>query len=46
MTDDACSPEVNLMPAIVEAARARATVGEMVGALADVFGTWVESPRL
>jgi methylmalonyl-CoA mutase N-terminal domain/subunit len=46
LTDDARSPEVNVMPAMVDAARARATVGEMVGALAEVFGTWVESPRL
>jgi methylmalonyl-CoA mutase N-terminal domain/subunit len=30
----------NLMPALIDAARARATVGEMVHALADVFGRY------
>jgi methylmalonyl-CoA mutase N-terminal domain/subunit len=41
---EAADPSVNLMPAIVEAVRAQATVGEVMGALADVFGTWTE-PR-
>ena len=36
--------ERNLMPAIFEAVRAYATVGEIVGALAGVFGRW-EEPR-
>jgi methylmalonyl-CoA mutase, N-terminal domain len=36
--------EANLMPAIVEAARARATEGEMVAAMQEVFGTYTESP--
>jgi methylmalonyl-CoA mutase, N-terminal domain len=36
--------ERNLMPAIIEAARARATEGEMVGAMQEVFGTYTESP--
>ena len=30
----------NLMPALIEAARARCTVGELVNALADVFGRY------
>jgi methylmalonyl-CoA mutase N-terminal domain/subunit len=34
----------NLMPHIIEAARARATEGEMVDALQEVFGTYRESP--
>jgi methylmalonyl-CoA mutase, N-terminal domain len=34
----------NLMPHIIEAARVRATEGEMVGALQEVFGTYRESP--
>ena len=34
----------NLMPHIVEAARARVTEGEMVAALQDVFGTYAETP--
>ncbi len=36
--------EQNTMPAIIEAARLRATEGEMVAALQDVFGTYTESP--
>jgi methylmalonyl-CoA mutase N-terminal domain/subunit len=32
------------MPAILDAVRAYATVGEIVGALASVFGRWAESP--
>jgi methylmalonyl-CoA mutase N-terminal domain/subunit len=36
--------EENLMPPIVAAARARATEGEMIAALQEVFGTYTESP--
>jgi methylmalonyl-CoA mutase N-terminal domain/subunit len=36
--------EANLMPAILEAARAEATEGEMIAALQEVFGTYTESP--
>jgi methylmalonyl-CoA mutase N-terminal domain/subunit len=38
----AASPEVNLLPAILEAVRVYATVGELMGALGSVFGTWTE----
>ena len=41
---DAAISEVNLMPAILDAVRAYATVGEIVGALAAVFGRWTEDP--
>ena len=34
----------NLMPSIIAAARARATEGEMIAALQEVFGTYTESP--
>jgi methylmalonyl-CoA mutase N-terminal domain/subunit len=34
----------NLMPAIIDAARARATEGEMIAAMQEVFGTYTESP--
>ncbi len=40
---DAADPGVNLVPALVDAVRARATVGEVVGALESVFGTYVET---
>jgi methylmalonyl-CoA mutase N-terminal domain/subunit len=39
---DAAEPEVNLMPALLEAVRVQATLGEVVGALEQVFGTWTE----
>ncbi len=39
---EAADPSVNLMPAIVEAVGADATLGEVMGALVDVFGTWTE----
>ena len=41
---DAADPEVNLMPALLDAARAYATVGETMDALADVFGRYRETP--
>ena len=41
---DAADPKVNLMPALLDAARAYATVGEMMDALADVFGRYRETP--
>jgi len=40
---DAEHSERNLMPAVFEAVRAYATVGEMIGALAGVFGRWEET---
>ena len=36
----------NLMPALIDAARAYATVGEMCDALRRVWGEWVEEPAL
>ena len=39
---EAADPTVNLMPALLEAARAYVTVGEVVDALQAVFGTWSE----
>ena len=46
LTTDAADPEVNLMPALIEAARAYVTVGEMMGAMVGVFGRHVEVPTL
>jgi methylmalonyl-CoA mutase N-terminal domain/subunit len=43
---DAADPEINLMPVLLDAVRTHATVGEIVDALADVFGRWVEDPRI
>jgi methylmalonyl-CoA mutase, N-terminal domain len=35
----------NLMPPLVDCARAYCTEGEIVGALRDVFGEYTETPR-
>ncbi|HWJ42961.1 MAG TPA: methylmalonyl-CoA mutase family protein [Solirubrobacterales bacterium] len=40
----AAAGEGNLMPPILEAARAEATEGEMIAAMQEVFGTYTESP--
>jgi methylmalonyl-CoA mutase, N-terminal domain len=41
---DAAEPDVNLMPGLIDAVSTQATVGEIVGALADVFGRHREDP--
>ena len=38
--------EANTMPAILDAVRARATVGEIMGSLAEEFGRYRETPVL
>jgi methylmalonyl-CoA mutase, N-terminal domain len=43
---DAARSELNLVPAVLRAVAAYATVGEVIGALREVFGTWVERPVL
>ncbi|HTZ10668.1 MAG TPA: methylmalonyl-CoA mutase family protein [Acidimicrobiales bacterium] len=39
---DAARPEVNVMPSLLDAVRAYATIGEVIGTLGQVFGTWTE----
>ncbi len=46
LTKDAVDPAVNLMPALIDAARAYVTVGEMMSAMESVFGRHVEVPTL
>ncbi len=46
VAEGAADPNSNLMPTILDAVKARATVGEIVDALASVFGRWVEKPVL
>ena len=41
---DASEPTANLMPALLDAVATHATVGEIIGALADVFGRYREQP--
>ncbi|MEY2462647.1 MAG: methylmalonyl-CoA mutase, N-terminal domain, partial [Acidimicrobiaceae bacterium] len=40
----AADPEINLMPALIEAVRTYATLGEIMEDLAGVFGRYVEQP--
>ena len=40
--DEAGDPQVNLMPAVIDAVKSYATEGEIVCALADVFGRYTE----
>ena len=40
----AARPDVNLVPPILDAVRAHASVGEIVDALAAAFGRWTENP--
>jgi methylmalonyl-CoA mutase, N-terminal domain len=41
---EAADPEVNLMPTLIEAVGVYATLGEVMGAMGDVFGRHVEVP--
>jgi methylmalonyl-CoA mutase N-terminal domain/subunit len=42
----AAETNANLMPPILDAVRAYATLGEICAALKDVFGTWEERPQI
>ncbi|MEP6978588.1 MAG: methylmalonyl-CoA mutase family protein, partial [Thermoleophilia bacterium] len=44
LTEAAARDDVNLMPIIVDAARAYVTMGEMCDALRGVWGVWRETP--
>jgi methylmalonyl-CoA mutase N-terminal domain/subunit len=46
LRSEARDPAVNLMPGLLDASRSYATLGEIVDALASVFGRWVEQPRI
>ena len=41
---EAGDPEINLMPTLIEASQAYATLGEMMNTMADVFGRHTEVP--
>ncbi len=41
---EAADPEINLMPTLIEASQTYATLGEMMNAMADVFGRHTEVP--
>ncbi len=42
----AADPDRNLMPVLIDAVRTRATLGEIMATLGDVFGHHVEQPRI
>jgi methylmalonyl-CoA mutase N-terminal domain/subunit len=46
LRSEAADPEHNLMPALIDAVRVYATEGEIMNALADVFGRYIETPVL
>ncbi len=46
LREQAADPEVNLMPALIDAATTYATLGETMRALADVFGRHTETPTI
>jgi methylmalonyl-CoA mutase, N-terminal domain len=46
LATEAADPEINLMPALIEAVSTYATLGEVMGTLADVFGRHVETPTI
>ena len=41
---EAADPEINLMPTLIEASQTYATLGEMMSAMAEVFGRHTEVP--
>jgi methylmalonyl-CoA mutase N-terminal domain/subunit len=43
---DAADPAVNLMPTLIDAVKTYASLGEIMGTMADVFGRHVEVPTI
>ena len=43
---EAADPEINLMPTLIEAANAYASLGEVMNTMAGVFGRHVEVPTI
>jgi len=43
---DAADPEVNLMPALIDAVQVYASLGELMGTMGEVFGRHVEVPTI
>jgi methylmalonyl-CoA mutase N-terminal domain/subunit len=46
LAKEAADPSVNLMPTLIEASKAYATLGEMMNTMANVFGRHVEVPTI
>ena len=43
---EAADPEINLMPALIDASSAYATLGELMATMGEVFGRHVEVPTI
>ena len=43
---EAADPEVNLVPALIETVKTYASLGQIMAALAEVFGRHVETPTI
>jgi methylmalonyl-CoA mutase, N-terminal domain len=46
LRSEAADPEINLMPALIDASTAYATLGEMMTTMAEVFGRHTEVPTI
>ena len=46
LTQEAADSEINLMPTLIEASHAYATIGEMMAAMGKVFGRHIEVPTI
>ncbi len=46
LATQAADPEINLMPGIIDAVKTYATLGEIMGTMAEVFGRHVEVPTI
>ncbi len=46
LESQASDPEINLMPALIQASNAQATVGEMMRSMGTVFGRHIEVPTI
>ena len=46
LASEAADPEINLMPTLIEASNAYASLGEMMNTMAGVFGRHVEVPTI
>ena len=46
LADAARAPERNLVPVLIDTVKTRATLGEIMAALAGVFGRYTEQPRI
>jgi methylmalonyl-CoA mutase, N-terminal domain len=46
LAHDAADPELNLMPTLIDAVKTYASLGEIMGTMANVFGRHIETPTI